>query len=191
MKTLPAGRSQKLIVGAAALALLCAVLPGSARATTVVHLPLAKLTREAHVIVEATVERTTCRKVEQRLFTYVTVRVKAWHKGPPKRPRTLLLRIPGGRLGQDWLTVVGMPRFAVGERVLLFLQRQPGFYWPLGLQQGKFRLTTDTAGRKMAARNFRGLEFLGVSGTPPRTVPLTRLLELVRRALKKSPGRRP
>ena len=167
-------------------------MPGPARATTVVHLPLPRLAREAHLIVEATVERTTCRFVERRLFTFVTVRVNTWHKGPRgKRPQNLVLRVPGGRLGKDWLTVVGMPRFTKGERMLLFLVRRPGFYWTLGLQQGKFRLTTDATGRRLASRNFRGLEFLGISGTPRRAVPLARLLERVRRALRPASGRRP
>ena len=181
----------RLQISLLAIALVIS-MPGSARATTVVHLPLAKLTRMADVIVEATVERSSSRFVQRRLFTFVTVRVEAWHKGTTrKRQHTLLVRVPGGRLGKDWLTVVGMPRFAVGERVLLFLLRRPGFYWTLGLQQGKFCITADAAGRKVASRNFRGLEFLGISGSPPRTVPLTRLLDRMRRAVKAPSRRRP
>lgn len=172
--------------------LLASTLPGAAGATTVVHLPLPKLTRVSDVIVDATVQRTSCRLVDRRLFTFVTVRVKAWHKGAPrKRPQALVVRVPGGRLGQRWLTVAGMPRFAAGERVLLFLLRRPGFHWTLGLQQGKFSITTDAAGREVATRKFRGLEFLGISGSPPRVVPLARLLARVRSALTPAPGRRP
>lgn len=167
--------------------LVLALTPDVAGATTVVHLPLPKLARLADVIVDARVERTICRRKGKMLFTHVTVRVSTWYKGirPDQRPATLKLRIPGGKLGQDRLVVVGMPTFRAGERVLLFLRRQPGFYWPLGLQQGKFTITRDKQGRLAADRDFGGTSFLRLSGSPPGRLEYQRLVRQVRRYLQK------
>lgn len=159
---------------------LAMVIPAAAWATTVIHLPLPRLTRLADTIVDATVERTVYRREGKKIFTHVTVRINIWYKGPRKRPGRLQLRVPGGKLGKDWLVVEGMPTFRVGERVLLFLLREPGFYWPLGLQQGKFRITQDQQGRLLASRDFGGTSFLGLSGSPPRRLDYLRLVKRVR-----------
>jgi hypothetical protein len=50
---------------------------------------------------------------------------------------------PGGTVGEIEMTVHGMPRFAVGERALLFLQGHNHFQ-VVGMSQGKRPLSWDT-----------------------------------------------
>ncbi len=167
--------------------LVVALTPVVAGATTVVHLPLPKLTRLADVIVDARVKQTTCHRQGKMLFTHVTVKVSTWYKGTRsvQTQATLKLRVPGGKLGQDRLVVVGMPTFRVGERVLLFLRRQPRFYWPLGLQQGKFTISRDRRGRLAARRDFGGTSFLRLSGSPPGRLDYLQVVRQVRRYIPK------
>lgn len=169
--------------------------PG-AKATTVLQVSLEQLTRTADVIVEGTVRRTSCGRVGGRLFTYALIRVKTWHKdtggvgGHGSATKEILVRVPGGRMGDEWWRVEGMPLYQKGEDVLLFLKRQQGFYWTLGLQQGKFRLTRDRRGARHAERRFQGLGFLrsGPSRQPRISLTYPELISRVRRALRGSPG---
>jgi len=125
---------------------LATAAPAPALATVVVQLSRHQLRAEAHVIVEGEVVAVHAEGAPAAIFTLARVKVSAWRKGGPghergHEPDTLIVRVPGGRVGQHWRVVVGMPRFEQGERVRLYLVKQGGYYRPVGLHQGVVRLS--------------------------------------------------
>ena len=57
----------------------------------------------------------------------------------------------GGEVGHERVTAIGFPRFSPGERLLLFLGRQPdGSVRVVGYQQGQFRIVPTARGKEMA-----------------------------------------
>ena len=98
------------------LALLA--LPGSS-ATYVVPEDR-ELVPASRAIVSGTVTATHVRR-GTRIETVTEVAVEEWIKGSGGRTAAVVL--PGGQLGNERLTVPGVPRFRTGDRVLLFLTR--------------------------------------------------------------------
>ena len=86
--------------------------------------------------------------------TQVTFEVDRAVKGDPGR--TVSVRMLGGDQG-----VPGMPRFEIGEEVVLFLyaESELGLTSPVGMLQGKFRVYTDKNGERLAVNGThnRGL----------------------------------
>ena len=78
-------------------------------------------------------------------------------KGDPAEEVDLHRR--GGVFGGVRHTIVGMPTFEPGERVVLFLTANDGrgHAWPVGLGQGKFRVLADTAIGNEEPRVFQSL----------------------------------
>lgn len=61
----------------------------------------------------------------------------------------------GGRVGDTTLQVSDIPRFAVGEEVLLCVRRTPLGRWEtFGAVQGKFEIVRDARGRVWVRNNF-------------------------------------
>lgn len=76
---------------------------------------------------------------------------------------------PGGVLGGETRIVPGVPEFADGDRVLLFLfQRDDGQYVVSDLQLGSFRFAKDSAGRELVIRNESEIEGWDPGGKPHR-----------------------
>lgn len=76
---------------------------------------------------------------------------------------------PGGVLGDQAYMIPGVPAFAEGDRILLFLhQRENGEYCVNDLQLGSFHFTKDVAGRDLVIRNESELEGWDLDGTPHR-----------------------
>jgi hypothetical protein len=74
---------------------------------------------------------------------------------------------PGGVLGDQAYMIPGVPVFAEGDRILLFLhQRENGEYCVNDLQLGSFHFTKDVAGRDLVIRNESELEGWDLDGTP-------------------------
>lgn len=87
-----------------------------------------------------------------RIETHVDVRVEAAPAGWP-RPDVVSVWQPGGRAGGVAAEIEGMPRFAVGERVLLFLRRgADGRPHVVERFQGKFTVGRDAGGSEQAVR---------------------------------------
>jgi hypothetical protein len=60
----------------------------------------------------------------------------------------------GGRLGDEWLAQSGAPRYALGEKVLLFLDRDDRNQWTTyGLALGSFHFDTDARAAMLLARS--------------------------------------
>jgi hypothetical protein len=72
----------------------------------------------------------------------VTVRASAYLKGA--RGETLLLRVPGGQVGDRIMVMPGAPAFREGDLVVVFLKGTgPAIPSPVGLAQGVFRVAAD------------------------------------------------
>ena len=129
---------------ALALAVAVAALAAPASAATVSRAPgLARLVALApRIVVAETVEVRVDRgrgPDRDLPVTLVTLRVIETLKGAPALQ--LVLELPGGRSGRAALEVSGMPRFAAGDRDVLFVNDAPGTLSPiLGVFAGRLRI---------------------------------------------------
>ncbi|MCA9540849.1 MAG: hypothetical protein KC620_18240 [Myxococcales bacterium] len=177
------------------VAALAVLIAGGAGAATVRTLTAGELAARSELIFIGTVTAQRSRLETQpvRVWTDTTFRVEQVVKGDKLDHEWRLTQLGGvvgegaDRIGQD---VPGYARFAVGERVFLFLERtSTGRLVPTGLAQGKYVLIDDAkSGVTMAARDLRGLHLLGampdkrVAGMPRdwNQLPLADLLAIAR-----------
>jgi hypothetical protein len=138
---------------AAAAALLIA---GSAAATTVIKMDLPQLVQESDAIVQGHVSQVYPQwdAAKKMIFTFVFVNVVDPVKGDQRSAVTV--RQLGGAIGGLNMSVVGMPKFAQGDDVLLFLKNNnDGTYNVVGLGQGKY-----TIANSVAIANVSGVDFV-------------------------------
>lgn len=132
--------------------------PPSAQAS-VVPIDLKSLARAAQLIVIGTIVSTRGEldATRQRVFTVIEVRPDEVLKGTAPGP-TVCFRQLGGEANGVTSVVSDSARFAVGERVLLFLARDQEQHFRLvGAFQGKYTLELDPASRTwMATRVVPG-----------------------------------
>ena len=133
-----------LIIGLSAL--IMTSFMHNVLATTLLKLDLEALTVKSERIVHGQVEAMEFRKVEGRVYTYVTLEVEETFKGPEEERVTF--RVLGGRHGELITLVHGTAQFEQGEEVIVFLER-PLKGKPLvvtGMMQGKFHVSVDPEG---------------------------------------------
>ncbi len=171
------------------------LLASAAGAATVKRLTLGQLADSSELVFVGTVkdQRSTLEQNPTRVWTTTVFDVEQTLKGD-KTSGPFVLRQLGGVVGEIRQEVYGYPTFAVGERVLLFLERaQSGRLVVTGLAQGKYTLTTDAkTGEVVADRSLDELAFLGerprtLAGAPdPNHLRLKDLARIVagERALK-------
>jgi hypothetical protein len=88
------------------------------------------------------------------IYTYVHVQPERVIKGALGLD-PLVLREPGGTLGERREWVYGAPEFQLGERALLFVSRNPdGTLQTNSLAMGKYSLGLDAAGHTTVVRDF-------------------------------------
>ena len=132
---------------AGCLLLLVLVLVGDSEATSVIPQTLSELTDANSHIVRGDVRAIDSRWNADR--TLIVTDISLWigesFKGAARGQ--IIVTLPGGRIDDLVLDVVGVPSFALEEEVVLFLQRgeDDNFLIP-DLYQGKFRLTTEEDG---------------------------------------------
>ncbi len=131
-----------------ALAAAAVLTPAASNATVVRAPDLDRLVRAAARIVvtevvEVRVAAEAGRHVRPVPITFVTLRVNDTLKGPAALQ--LEIELTGGRVDEGALEIVGMPRFEVGQRDVLFLHDTPGMLSPIvGLFAGRFRVVDNT-----------------------------------------------
>lgn len=137
--------------------LLLAVVP-LARATSVVPPSFPDLVAKAEAVYRGEVKAIEPRRVAGRdgqsiIKTFVTVAVERTLKGPEKAE--VVLEFLGGTLGDEVLEVTGMPKFNLGQREYVFVQKNGVQFCPLvAVMHGRYRLLRDeTAGREFVARD--------------------------------------
>jgi thrombospondin type 3 repeat protein/matrixin len=163
-----------------ALAALCLLGP-AAHATTFVNVTERMLARAADAIVVGTVGSIeTVAGRDGAIDTLVTVDVEQELKG--RLGARVTLKQPGGRVGGRALWIAGSPRFATGERQLLFLSAHAdGTARTTAFGMGQFVLRPHRhTGATFAERHVDGLV---VGARPLHHVPLARLLRTIARAV--------
>ena len=135
---------------------LTLLLPAAARSTTFVLMDEQTLLRSSAAVIVGTVTgiESGAADPDGAIFTYVHVQPERVIKGPLGLD-PLVLREPGGTVGDRQQVIFGAPEFWVGERALLFLSRnQDGTLQTNSLAMGKFTLNVDARGRTNAVRDF-------------------------------------
>jgi hypothetical protein len=130
-----------------ALLMLAAARPASA--TVTVPLPFGTLVGDASAIFRGEVVdvRSEFRQLrgEQVIVTVVRFKVERVLKGSISAVTTL--EMLGGTVGDSTMSVPGMPRFEVGDRDLLCVERAGALFPVVGASQGRFRIVTDRSGQ--------------------------------------------
>lgn len=159
-------------IGRLILAVAFLLLPAITHASRMRPVNLEEMVRLSGRIVQGRcVEVRVEQDARAGAVTVVTLQVDRTVKG--KADRKIEIRLTGGLGPGGRPEVVGMPRFLVGEEVILFLHRESrlGLTSPVGLGQGKFVLRPDGRGGRAAVNEFgnRAL-FRGLSGEGRRLV---------------------
>jgi hypothetical protein len=124
-----------------ALALLTAGV--GLRATVTVPLEFRQVVRESTIIAVGHVTDVRGISTDQGgIDSIVTVAVDSVIKGPSDR--YLSVRMPGGQIGNLQSTMVGVPKFDVGQYAVFFVKPGPDHILrPVGLTSGIFRIKVD------------------------------------------------
>jgi hypothetical protein len=115
---------------------------------------LGALVRAARAIVHGRVVATDVQaSARTRVETLVTIEVASYLKGD-LGPRVTFV-VPGGTLGRYRTIASGVPQFALGEEVVLFLgARPPARPYVVRLAEGVFRIQHDTrSGKRFVTRH--------------------------------------
>jgi hypothetical protein len=174
-----------------ALAVMAALaLP--ARATTVVAVPLERMTDEAEVIVHARVgaQQVTWDEGHRRILTLTTIEVIEAVKGAAKGDLLTIYQV-GGTLDGYTFKIPGALRFVPGEEMVFFAMRFEDKLVSYGMGLGKYHVD-EHEGDKLAWPEYGSVVFVErkpdgsvAPGPPPemRARPLPELLDLLRRRL--------
>lgn len=130
--------------------------------TTVWRYDLESLSLQAERILVGRCTASATEVAGGRLITRVAFAVDEVVKGI--ETEEVVLRLPGGQANGRRLIVAGMPTFAPGEEVVLFLTEEDPSYgaWPLGLAQGKFRVERGPSKQAQVFQDLSGISFPGV-----------------------------
>jgi len=110
--------------------------------TTLKRMSLSDLSRAAHTIVRARCVANSTRWDTGEIWTFTTFDVEEIWKG--SAPAQITVRLLGGKSGNLTSTVSGVPRFAPGEELVLFLVRTPAQDFSIvSWVQGTFRIGRD------------------------------------------------
>jgi hypothetical protein len=157
--------------------LLLAIAP-FARATSVIPPTFAELVSEADAIYRGCVTDVQARRVERAdgegstIKTFVTFAVERTLKGTEQKEVTL--QFLGGTLGDEKLEVSGMPKFNVGAREIVFVQKNGVQFCPLvALAHGRYRMLRDetSAQEHIARDNGMALTDVAEVELPMTTLP--------------------
>lgn len=181
--------------GAWFFAMLLLAAPSSA--TTLLRLTVEEMSVQAEMIVvgEVTEVQSQWNAARTMIYTYVTVDVAQCIAGACGD--TVKIKQRGGSVGQWSLPIPGMPKFVAGQKVLLFLEKDPegvpGYAYVLGMCQGMFVITKDAKEGKDVAVQQGGAALADVGadgvirvlpGEKPLKVVLKNLLKKIKTALK-------
>jgi len=151
-----ATRVFRFVPVALVLMAVCASAPASA--TTVINRTVQDMTRVSALVISGVVVSTEPNQTAPGfpLATRVTISVDSVLKGFASGP-TISFMIPGGVRNGKVLMIPGMPGFAAGEEVVVFLERTPRGWIPSSLGNGKYTVNTDQAGRRVVWRATDGM----------------------------------
>jgi hypothetical protein len=158
---------------------MCALglcLPGL-HATSVVPPTFSELVSEADAIYRGQVISVEARRVPRPdgstlIKTFVTVAVEKVLKGTDQPE--VVLEFLGGTVGDESLVVSGMPKFVVGSREVVFVQKNGVQFCPLvGMMHGRYKVMRDpgSATEFMTRDNNMPLTDVAEVALPMSTLP--------------------
>ena len=184
-----------------ALALACTLAALPAVATVVLAQSIEEMSRAVPVVVRAQVGQvqSSWDAEHTRISTYTELKVLEPLKGSPGA--SVLVKQPGGEVGEKGQHVAGAARFAPGEEVVLFLEPAPDeaqVFVVNAMAAGKVALEKTKVGEVRAVRRLDGIAFYDLKGAQKivRPVgdfedlgPAADFLQRVRRAVRPGSGR--
>ena len=139
----------------------CAVFACSvARATTVIPPTFDQLVSQAELIFQGTVTEVasqwTGEGAQRCIVTFVTFQIDEQIKGDAGASYTI--RLLGGTVGDQTMEVTDSPKFARGDRDILFVENNGRQFVPLvGIMHGRFRVQHDgRTGQEIVASDHDG-----------------------------------
>lgn len=129
-----------------------------------VPLSLEELATESTAIVRARVLDRSAAWDDERKRIYTTTVLEVVESVYSATPlgREVRVRTLGGEVGEVGMKVAGTPDLKLGEEVLLFLRpdaKVPTSFAVIGMNQGRFSMRTDSAGRLIATPTWDGIAF--------------------------------
>jgi hypothetical protein len=158
-------------------------LVAPAGASHLIRRALPELTAGAAMIFVGRCESVTCHWNHDRSQIQTANRFRVLRVLKGASLATITLEELGGTVGDTLMVVPEVPRYAVGEEVLLFVHRTPLGRWEtFGAGQGRFRLAYDTQGRPRVHSDFyhEELSRLALPERPGEGAPLARLVAHLR-----------
>jgi hypothetical protein len=128
----------------------------AANATTVIPPSFDQLVQQAELIFQGTVTNVRAQWVgeggERHIESYITFAIEEAVKGKPGQSYTL--RMFGGTVGDQGMAISDAPKFAVGDRDILFVENNGTQIIPLvGIMYGRFHVKKDDAGSEVVTQN--------------------------------------
>ena len=138
------------------LASAFAMALSSVEATTVIPPSFDQLVRQAELIFQGTVTEVHAQWVgeggQRHIESYITFSVEEAVKGKPGQ--TYTLRMFGGVVGDQGMAISDAPKFAVGDRDILFVENNGTQIIPLvGIMYGRFHVKRDETGGEVVTQN--------------------------------------
>ena len=131
--------------------MLCAQL----EATTVNPPEFTDLVNQSDFIVRAVVKSVVseyARPGSRKIITKVELDVREVIAGKPSQP--LVLRMMGGKIGEDEMILEGAPQYKVGDEGIFFVQGNGRQIYPLvAMMHGLYPIKRETSGREFIARS--------------------------------------
>lgn len=134
------------------------VLARPTRATTVSAPEFTSLVNQADYVVRAVVKSVRAEAETgpngRKIHTYVELDVRELIAGTPPTP--LVLRLLGGKVGDEQMVLKGAPQFSVGDEDILFIHGNGTMAYPLvGIMHGRYPVRQDavTTQRYVARSN--------------------------------------
>jgi len=85
----------------------------------------------------------------KKIYTNIAIDVEKFVKSPRgETSSSIELKIPGGKVGDIGFEVDQAPVFRVGEKVMLFLRKINGNYFPYGFNYGVYQIFWDDEQKK-------------------------------------------
>ena len=121
----------------------------AARSTTVIAPTFDQLVAQAEVIFQGSVTDIRSEWIgegaQRHIVSYVTFKVEDQLKGEPGSSYTI--RMFGGTVGDVTMAVSDAPKFAVGDRNILFVENNGTQFIPLvGIMHGRFKVERNKSG---------------------------------------------
>lgn len=146
-------------ISAPAIVLLLSYTPFALATSALAPSTVAELTKYADLAVQGTVESIRSTMEDQRIFTYIDVRVSETLKGRAESP-IVTLKLYGGT--HDGLTtiVMGAPCFREREEVVVLLKALGrSTYAVVNLAEGKFSVERNGKGPPVVRRRLGGIAY--------------------------------